>query len=68
MADDAREMVVDALIREVDETLDPSTRGYAVYGLGKHGTEPAVKKLKDIAANDESPRIRAEAQRALRRG
>lgn len=67
VADEAREMVVEALIREVDETLDPSTRGYAIYGLGMHGTEAAVKKLRDVAANDESASIRAAAQRALRR-
>ncbi len=67
-SDEAREIVVDALVSEIDETLDAYRRNQCIWGLGYHGGDAAIAKLKEIAADTtESQAIRAEARTSLRR-
>lgn len=64
---EARERVTNALLEELDETLDPYVRGNIVYGLGQLGGDAAVAKLKELAEKDESEPIRKRAAEALAR-
>ncbi|HZN66532.1 MAG TPA: HEAT repeat domain-containing protein, partial [Tepidisphaeraceae bacterium] len=64
---EAKDVALKALLTEVDETLNQYVRSNCVYGLGSIGGEEAVKKLKELATNDESEQIRKVAAQALAR-
>jgi len=64
---EAKDVTLKALIAEVDETLNQYVRSNCVYGLGAIGGDAAVKRLKELAANDESEQIRKVAAQALAR-
>ena len=65
--DDAKELVVKTLIQIVDDSLDASLRRDCIWGLGSHGGETAVEKLKAIVAEEKNEMLRKEAESALRR-
>ena len=65
--DDAKEVVVKTLIQIVDDSLDASLRRDCIWGLGSHGGETAVEKLKAIVAEEKNEMLRKEAESALRR-
>jgi len=67
VAPDAREHVLAALIKALDDDLNATVRDYCVHGLGTIGSDAAVSKLRDLATNDESRRIREAAAQELRR-
>ena len=64
-APEAVDAMVAALITELDETLQPQVRSYAVQGLAAHRTPAALAKLREMAEKEENPRLRAEAARAV---
>ncbi len=67
-AADARDVVVRALIRNLDETLDGGARVACIWALSQHGGSEAIAKLKELAADDEEHEsIRQEAVKSLRR-
>ena len=67
LSPEAKDVTLKALLAEVDETLNQYVRSNCVYGLGAIGGEEAVKKLKELTANDESEQVRKEAAQALAR-
>lgn len=67
-ADDAaRPRVVEALINVLDTQTVEDVRRDALFGLGLHGTEKALKKLNAVIADEnESQKVREYAYRQLR--
>ena len=63
---EAKDAMVQALCTELDETLQPQVRSYAVQGLALHRTPAALAKLKELAENEEDPGLRARAAEALK--
>jgi HEAT repeat protein len=64
--DEARPMVVDALIDVIDAEVDANTRYDAIWGLGLHGGDKAYAKLDSIARDpNESPKLRDLARSRL---
>ncbi len=54
------------MLKEDFESPDPAVRKKAIYTFGRLGKGPEVlKKLHDMAANDESPEVRYTAKKAL---
>jgi HEAT repeat protein len=66
-SDDARELVVNTLIRIFDDSPDASLRQDCVFGLGLLGGQTAVKKLDEIAAAEENAKLREQVESALQR-
>lgn len=67
-SDDARPIVVDALIRVLETQVDNENRQNAIWGLGFHGGDKAVAKLQAIADdNKESPSLREYARKQLQK-
>ena len=64
-APDAVDLVVQALIAELDETLHPTIRDYAVRGLTTHRTPAALAKLRELAERDEDQQLRETAAEAV---
>lgn len=66
--DEARPIVVDALIQVVDQDSDSDVRQGAIWGLGFHGGEKAQRKLQAIVDDaNESQAIREYARQQLAR-
>lgn len=63
---EAVDMMVRALIEELDETLEQYVRNLAVEGLATHRTPTALAKLREVAEKDESEAIRKAAANALK--
>jgi HEAT repeat protein len=63
---EAVDVVVQALATELDETLHPYIREYAVQGLATHRTPAALAKLREVAEEEENPRLRQTAAEALK--
>jgi HEAT repeat protein len=64
--EDARPLVVDALLRVVDAESDGENRQGAIWGLGFHGGEKALAKLQAIATSaSETEKTRELAGRRL---
>jgi HEAT repeat protein len=66
IADDAKELVIDAFIKDLDESTDGSVRREAVYGLGRLGGDKAIAKLEALAKEEEAQQLRREAADAVR--
>lgn len=64
---DAADVVARALVEELDHSLLPYNREWAVRGLIGVQTEAARKKLAQVAAGDESEEIRRMAANAISR-
>jgi hypothetical protein len=65
--DGAHARVVAALIQVFDGQTDETVRRDALYGLGYHGGDKALKKLNAVVADDnQSPSLREYAFRQLR--
>jgi HEAT repeat protein len=68
VAEEAKEVVRETLMRNLDQTLDRYVRQQCISGLGSLGGEKAMEKLSQIAADEqEDAGIRQDADRALRR-
>ena len=65
-APEAVEMMVDALVGELDESLHPYIREYAVQGLAAHRTPAALRKLRELSEKEENPKLRKAAADALK--
>ena len=63
---EAKEAMVQALCTELDETLQPQVRSYAVEGLAFHRTPAALAKLRELAEKEEDPGLRSQAAKALK--
>jgi hypothetical protein len=63
---EATDLVVQALVEELDENLDAQIRSYAVQGLSGHRTPAALAKLRQIAEKEESTQLRDDAAKALK--
>lgn len=66
-SDEARELAVSTLIRVYDQSQDENVRYDCVYGLGYHGGDAAVTKLKEIANSEKNQKLRSQAQSLLPR-
>jgi hypothetical protein len=66
-APEAVDVVTKALIEELDNSLIPYNREWAVRGLAGVQTEAAKKKLAEVAAKDDSEELRRLAANALPR-
>lgn len=64
---DAEDVITRALIEELDNSLVPYNREWAVRGLIRVRTEAARKKLAEIAAKDDSDELRRMAASAIAR-
>lgn len=62
---EAADVVSKALIEELDNSLNPYNREWAVRGLAALQTEAAKRKLAEIAATDDSEELRRFAARAI---
>jgi HEAT repeat protein len=66
-AEEARDLIVDALIKVVDDFSDGYDRRNAIYGLGRLGTPRARQRLQKIVeAPDESDFSKTQASKQLK--
>ena len=64
---EAKDAMVQALCTELDETLQPQVRSFAVQGLALHRTPTALAKLRELAEREEDPGLRSQAAKAVER-